>query len=607
MVHGAAEASVTPGPGPTRRHVRSPSPSSSSSSKHEQDEHSTTSVSLADLTTTPTATGVVSPPATATPTTSTRTTGDGAPSRRPTRVPYRRERRACCSVACNVVAITLVAVLCVLLRVRKAAGPHQTLSCAVMPQTCATHSVGGLAIGQFSEVERVFKRHFAEWNHRQAQLVVMHDGVEVVNLVGQTEGISDRVQDSWSLQDRRTVFPEAPAASNSPVYDADALQLIMGSGKSVENLCVAMAVERGYFEYTDKIAKHWPAFAATRPEKADITIGDVLRYTNGACTYPKWSPSLHAPERAAELRAVLADLPLSYVNGTKRCYSATVRGFYLSELFRLTDPKHRSLSQFVQDEVARPLGVDFHWGVTVADAKTGLLDRVHSVHPPVSSYVSASLTLPWFVHRAAAKLYAPLSTILDIGGYVRPSRDLMQLADATVDHSHPVAHMAPWTAPFDREAPLEWLQSAKAINTEISSSAGISNAKSLAKIHALLVNGGELNGVRLVSNETLAMALAQPETTFDAVLLQTISVSRGGWGIDFMPSMRMVQGFYGWTGLGGQFVCWNPRLKLSIALTRTGLSLYPTGDPRADEIVRAVSRAVKAQAKSKLLAINDHQ
>ena len=44
--------------------------------------------------------------------------------------------------------------------------------------------------------------------------------------------------------------------------------------------------------------------------------------------------------------------------GTRQAYHAITLGYYESELLRRVDPKHRTLGQFFQDEIASPLGLD---------------------------------------------------------------------------------------------------------------------------------------------------------------------------------------------------------------------------------------------------------
>jgi CubicO group peptidase (beta-lactamase class C family) len=46
--------------------------------------------------------------------------------------------------------------------------------------------------------------------------------------------------------------------------------------------------------------------------------------------------------------------------GTRQAYYAISLGFYEGELMRRVDPRHRTLGQFFQDEIATPLGLDVY-------------------------------------------------------------------------------------------------------------------------------------------------------------------------------------------------------------------------------------------------------
>ena len=62
------------------------------------------------------------------------------------------------------------------------------------------------------------------------------------------------------------------------------------------------------------------------------------------------------------------------------------------------------------------------------------------------------------------------------------------------------------------------------------SSGGIqSNARSLAKLSGLLANGGEIDGVRLVSEETVRLATSAPKVLRDDCWRMTVANTRGGF------------------------------------------------------------------------------
>src|SRR6185436_15660450 len=60
------------------------------------------------------------------------------------------------------------------------------------------------------------------------------------------------------------------------------------------------------------------------------------------------------------LAVVLARQKPAWEPGTRQAYHAITLGFYEGELLRRIDPRHRSLGQFFQDEIASPLGLDVY-------------------------------------------------------------------------------------------------------------------------------------------------------------------------------------------------------------------------------------------------------
>jgi CubicO group peptidase (beta-lactamase class C family) len=60
------------------------------------------------------------------------------------------------------------------------------------------------------------------------------------------------------------------------------------------------------------------------------------------------------------LAVVLARQKPAWEPGTRQAYHAITLGFYEGELLRRVDPRHRSLGQFFQDEIATPLGLDVY-------------------------------------------------------------------------------------------------------------------------------------------------------------------------------------------------------------------------------------------------------
>ena len=106
---------------------------------------------------------------------------------------------------------------------------------------------------------------------------------------------------------------------------------VFSTTKGVAALCVAHLVERGLLEFSDKVAKHWPEFAANG--KQDITIAQVLSHQSG----------LNAFEEPIAMEGLLdwddccqklaAQAPF-FPPGSRTCYQAVTFGFLVGEIVR---------------------------------------------------------------------------------------------------------------------------------------------------------------------------------------------------------------------------------------------------------------------------------
>ncbi|HET9831991.1 MAG TPA: serine hydrolase domain-containing protein, partial [Vicinamibacterales bacterium] len=77
------------------------------------------------------------------------------------------------------------------------------------------------------------------------------------------------------------------------------------------------------------------------------------------------------------LAAVLARQRPAWEPGTRVAYHAITLGFYEGELLRRIDPRHRTIGQFFQDEIATPLGEDVYIRLpeSIADDRLATISR----------------------------------------------------------------------------------------------------------------------------------------------------------------------------------------------------------------------------------------
>ena len=119
-------------------------------------------------------------------------------------------------------------------------------------------------------------------------------------------------------------------------------------------MTLAIAHSRGWLDYEERVAKYWPEFAQQGKER--ITVRQLLAHQAGLFAF-------HEPvDRSVfadldHLAVVLARQKPAWEPGTRQAYHAITLEFCEGELLRRVDPRHRSLGQFFQDEIATPLGL----------------------------------------------------------------------------------------------------------------------------------------------------------------------------------------------------------------------------------------------------------
>jgi CubicO group peptidase (beta-lactamase class C family) len=136
---------------------------------------------------------------------------------------------------------------------------------------------------------------------------------------------------------------------------------------------------------------------------------------------------------------------------------------------------------------------------------------------------------------------------------------------------------------------------------EIGSGNGVSNARGMAGLYAPLANGGALNGVRLVGQDTLTrMGRVSVATHDDAVLAIPTRFSLGYMkSIDNRKldnaaacSAIMSEAAFGHVGAGGSIGFADPECKMSFGYTMNRMGLGILLNDRGQALVDAAYRAI---------------
>lgn len=165
---------------------------------------------------------------------------------------------------------------------------------------------------------------------------------------------------------------------------------IFSVSKAVTALAVHLQVERDFVDLAAPIARYWPEYGAAG--KDAITVEQVLCHRAGV---PQM-PAEITPELLGDWDWVctrLAELEPLFAPGTTNAYHSLSFGWLLGEVVRRTDPHGRSFAAFVTDELCAPLGVQSFWFGIPPEVEPRVARLIFPEPPPPPSAL-ANLAVP---------------------------------------------------------------------------------------------------------------------------------------------------------------------------------------------------------------------
>lgn len=195
--------------------------------------------------------------------------------------------------------------------------------------------VHGTCHPDFREVEQEFARNLVERGEVGAAVHVIVAGETVVDLWG---GVAD--------------------APSGPAWAADTLTCVYSCTKGVVALAAHLLVDRGLLDLDAPVGRYWPEYATAGKE--DTTVRMVLDHSAGV-------PAVDGPLRPGDMYD--ADVMAGHLArqrpwwepGTRHGYHLVTFGWTVGELVRRISGL--SVGAFLAQEVAGPLGADFHLGL----------------------------------------------------------------------------------------------------------------------------------------------------------------------------------------------------------------------------------------------------
>jgi CubicO group peptidase (beta-lactamase class C family) len=343
------------------------------------------------------------------------------------------------------------------------------------------------------------------------------------------------------------------------LWTSDTLALCYSTTKGVLATLVHSLVDRGALAYDDPVAKYWPAFA--RRGKSGITLRQLLCHEAGLF---RIAPLIEHARQMFDwdhMISVLEDAEPAHTPGAAHGYHGLTYGWLVGEL--LQRATGAGLRELLDRQLVGPLALDGLFIGLPASAESRRADLVQgqlAVDPQGRSRVRRRTRLIGRGLRAAG---VPI--------------DLAELEAALM----PVG-----IEDLDFNSPEMSRAIVPAVN-------GMFTARSLARVYAALAGGGVLDGVRLLSERTLAEATRVHNQGLGRVVPFPMN-----WRLGYhrIPTVRVKAPLaFGHFGIGGSGAFADPDRDLSVALVLNSGMGTPFGDTRILRITSAALQSADAR------------
>uniref|UniRef100_A0A0K0EGP2 Beta-lactamase domain-containing protein n=1 Tax=Strongyloides stercoralis TaxID=6248 RepID=A0A0K0EGP2_STRER len=361
---------------------------------------------------------------------------------------------------------------------------------------------------KFEKVVEVFKKNFYQgWEPLGASVAIYYQGKCVADLYG---GFSDTKHNLWTSQTQTVVFSVS---------------------KSIGALCIALLVDRGECSYDDKIINYWPSFGNNGKE--NITIRHVMSHKAGLAYFDQKLTFEDAKDYNA-VRLIIEKTKPNWNPGNKSGYHAITYGWLVDQIIRHVDHQKRGVSQFFQEEIAKPYGIDFYLGIP----------------KELESYVS-ELSLPSPGYRLKEIIHDPrilivlailnLQTNNSIGEKVKNNFDWIKIDKNEITFNYPEVQRLEQTAAL-----------------------GITTAKNLGFLFSKVLNGD-------IISKSLIKKIEKPEIYNEIDVVFKAPIAKGHGFMYEKHPYKKGQWLVGHPGFGGSTLMMDPKEKLVVAYVTNGL------------------------------------
>jgi CubicO group peptidase (beta-lactamase class C family) len=326
-------------------------------------------------------------------------------------------------------------------------------------------------------------------------------------------------------------------AEKTRPWDKDTIVNVYSTTKTMTFISALMLADRGQLDFDAPVAKYWPEFAANG--KAAIKVSHLMAHSAGLSGWTEklTTEDLYDWEKCVSLLAAQAPL---WAPGTASGYHAITQGYLIGEVVRRITGK--TIGTFFHEEIAGPLGADFWIGLPASeDARVADL-----IPPPPAGQIS---------------------------NLAQTEVQKLTLNNPGVDVS--ATKTRAWRG------------------AEIPAAGGTGNARSVARVHSILANGGEVGGKRFMSEAGCRRALEKQISGTDLILGMPVTFGMGfGLAGETVPAPNPNTVF--WGGYGGSVIIIDFDARATYAYAMNKMGGGTVGDNRSFAMIGAMWQALAA-------------
>jgi CubicO group peptidase (beta-lactamase class C family) len=388
-------------------------------------------------------------------------------------------------------------------------------------------TIKGWTASGFEGVRDQFEKNFADGLEVGAAFSAYHRGQKVVDLWG--GAVDAETEQPWA---------------------EDTLIIVFSTTKGATAICANQLAQEGRLDVNAPVAHYWPEFA--QAGKESIPVDYLLSHRAGLAWVDEkltledalaWEPMIHALEHQAPV----------WEPGTAHGYHAVTYGNLVGEVVRRISG--RTIGTYFRDEVAAPLGLDFH---------IGLPETLEARVAPIFGGLGGL---------GADTADADPEAMAAINAIVGPDTNLGKALSGGGAFGEP------------------GIFNTRAVHAaEIPAAGGISDARSIARMYAACV--GEVNGIRLLTPDQVKDATTQRSEGPDIVILN-LDLQ---FGLGFIiPSTLLQLGgpqSFGHFGMGGSAGWADPDAELAFGYVMNKMDLGLAGDLRSYSLINACYAAL---------------